>query len=146
MSLSRTIRWFIGASLALSVSLCWSLSHAGAIGNERSEVGPALSTTLPFSDPLATETTARQMPPADMPVETTLTLRTLPTLSKQILLGGTTFVPYIGAGFSGGFATEWDRSLNAASSLSSSLFNSGLKSFSQGVIPNEVQLGIRLPF
>jgi hypothetical protein len=81
-----------------------------------------------------------------MPVENLVILRTLPTVSKQILLGGTTLLPFIGAGFGGGYVTELDRSLNSASSISSNTFNSGLKNISQGLLPNEVQLGVRFPF
>jgi hypothetical protein len=56
-------------------------------------------------------------------------------------------MPYIGAGFSGGYATELDRSLNTVQSASSSPFNAGLKNlFGQQLLPNEVQLGIRFPF
>jgi hypothetical protein len=64
-------------------------------------------------------------------------------------VGGTTLVPYIGAGFRGGYATVFDRSLNTA--LSSPLSSSGspdvgLKNLTGQMIPNEVQVGIRFPF
>jgi hypothetical protein len=56
-------------------------------------------------------------------------------------------VPYIGAGFGGGYATELDRSLNTVPSASSGSLNTGSKNlFEQPLIPNEVQLGIRFPF
>ncbi len=56
-------------------------------------------------------------------------------------------MPYVGAGFGGGYATELDRSLNTAQSASSGSFNTGVKNlFGQQLIPNEVQLGIRFPF
>jgi hypothetical protein len=64
-------------------------------------------------------------------------------------VGGTKLMPYIGAGFGGGYATEFDRSLHALPSFSSSSgsTNAGLRSlFGQHFIPNEVQLGIRFPF
>ncbi|BFU93201.1 MAG: hypothetical protein NTAFB01_43880 [Nitrospira sp.] len=90
------------------------------------------------------------MPSAIVPGENGLALRTLPTLSKPISVGGRTFVPYIGAGFGGGYATEFDRALNPAASVSSSSSDSsqaGSKSLlGQNLIPNEVQLGIRFPF
>jgi hypothetical protein len=68
-------------------------------------------------------------------------------MSTPISVGGTTLVPYIGAGFSGGYATEFDRSLNTPQSASAGSFNAGLKNlFGQQLMPNEVQLGIRFPF
>jgi len=78
-------------------------------------------------------------------------LRTLPTVSKPISVGGQTLVPYIGAGFGGGYATEFDRALNPAASISSASSsdspNTGPKSLlGQHLLPNEVQLGIRFPF
>jgi hypothetical protein len=98
----------------------------------------------------AMEAAVRPMPSTAVPVENGLMLRTLPTVSKQISVAGRTLVPYIGAGFGGGYATEFDRALNVApseSSSSSGSSNVGLKSLlGQNLIPNEVQLGIRLPF
>ncbi len=79
-------------------------------------------------------------------MENVVILRTLPTMSKEILVGGTTLLPYIGAGFGGGYLTELDRSLNSASSISSNTINPSLKNLSQGLLPNEVQMGIRFPF
>jgi hypothetical protein len=89
-------------------------------------------------------------PAAPMPFtvlgENGFVLRTLPTVSKPISVGGTTLLPYIGAGFSGGYATELDRSLNAQSASLGPL-NAGPKNlFGPQLIPNEVQLGIRFPF
>jgi hypothetical protein len=102
---------------------------------------------MTFSVPTATEAAARPMPSVPLSAENVLVLRTIPTLSKPILVGGTTLVPYIGAGFGGGYATELDRSLNTAPSASSGSFNAGPKNlFGQQLVPNEVQLGIRFPF
>lgn len=98
---------------------------------------------------IATETDKRWASSAPVPGNDTLLLRTLPTVSKPISMGGTTLVPYVGAGFSGGYATEVDRSLNAALSTplsSSSAADVGLKSLTGQMIPNEVQVGIRFPF
>jgi hypothetical protein len=94
-----------------------------------------------------TEVAVKPMPSAAVPAENGLVLRTLPTVSKPISVGGTTLVPYIGAGFGGGYATELDRSLNTAQSASSGSLNTGLKNlFGPQLIPNEVQLGVRFPF
>jgi hypothetical protein len=97
-----------------------------------------------------TEVAVKPMPSAAVPAENGFVLRNIPTVSKPISVGGQTLVPYIGAGFGGGHATELDRALNAApSALSSSSGSSNVGSRSllgQNLIPNEVQLGIRFPF
>lgn len=145
MFLTRTILWSLGISIAMSVS--GSLSHADTLSREgHSAIGPVLSTARVSSDSSALGAAARQESSAAVPVENVVILRTLPTMSKQILVGGTTLLPYIGAGFGGGYLTELDRSLNSASSISSTMVNSSLKNLSQGLLPNEVQLGIRFPF
>lgn len=84
-----------------------------------------------------------------MPVDGTLVLRTLPTVSRKLSVGGTTLLPYVGAGFGGGYATDIDRSLNTALSAPSASSNStdtGMKGMAGQMIPNELQLGIRFPF
>ena len=136
--------------MAIVVGLCSSSSHAGANGDGRSVVGPAASTVMTSTGAgIVTETGARQIPSAVLPWDSATALRTIPTVSKQVLVGGMTLVPYIGAGFGGGYATEQDRSLHTApagSALSNSV-NAGLRNLlGQQLIPNEVQLGIRFPF
>ena len=150
MSRTHIMRWSFGISLAMSTSVCWSLSHAGTLGNGRAAIGPATSHTMSSSVFTAMEAAMKPMPSAAVPVEDGLALRTLPTVSKPVSEGGRTLVPYIGAGFGGGYATELDRALNAAPSAfssSSGSSNVGLKSLlGQNLVPNEVQLGIRFPF
>ena len=150
MPQARIIRWSVGISLAMSVSVCWSLSHAGTTRDERAPIGQTTPHTMTSSTLTGTEIAVKPMPSAAVPAENGLVLRTLPTVSKPISVGGTTLVPYIGAGFGGGYATELDRALNAAPSASSSSSGSsnvGSRSLlGQNLIPNEVQLGIRFPF
>lgn len=70
--------------------------------------------------------------------------RDVPSISGRYLLGGKTLLPYVGAGFSGGYGSEFNRSLGGEPPASSDL---GLRSqFGQGVSPNEFQLGVRIPF
>ena len=146
----RVIRWSVGIGLAMSMGVCWSLSHAGTIRDGRAAIGPSTFDTMTSSVSTAIEAAVRPVPSAAVPAENGLMLRALPTVSKPISVGGRTLVPYIGAGFGGGYATELDRALNAAPSASSSFSgssNAGLRSvLGQNLIPNEVQLGIRLPF
>lgn len=91
-----------------------------------------------------------QAPSTSLPVENNVVVqRAVPSLSKQVSVGGTKLMPYIGAGFGGGYVTELDRSLHASPSFSSSFgsTNGELRGlFGQHLIPNEVQLGIRVPF
>lgn len=71
-------------------------------------------------------------------------VRDVPSISGRYLLGGKTLLPYLGAGFSGGYGSEFNRSLGGEPPASSDL---GLRSqFGQGVSPNEFQLGVRIPF
>jgi hypothetical protein len=151
MSRDQPIRWSLWIGVVVSVSLCVSLSHAGSKTDGHSTIGPVITemTAIPtLAGGRDAELT--QTPSASLPVENRLILRTLPSVSKQISVGGTTLLPFIGAGFGGGYLTEFDRSLNAVSSGLSSSFsasNTGLKSLvGQHLIPNEVQLGIRFPF
>jgi hypothetical protein len=156
MRQTRTIGWSMAITIAMSVSVCWSLSHADTITDGRSAMELATSNTtsntMTSSTPIATaaeaaEAIVKPMPSPAVPIENGLVLRTLPTVSKPISVGGTTLVPYIGAGFGGGYTTELDRSLNTAQSASSGSFNAGPKNlFGQQLIPNEVQLGVRFPF
>jgi hypothetical protein len=141
-------RWLLGAGIASSISLSLSLPYAGATGEGHSVIGSSDSAmTAPAT--ITTETDKRWVSSAPMPGDSTLLLRTLPTVSKPISMGRTTLLPYIGAGFSGGYASEVDRSLNNALSTplsSSSAADVGLKSLTGQMIPNEVQVGIRFPF
>lgn len=150
MHQTRIIRWSMGICLGMSMSVCATLSHAGTIRDGSSAIGPATAERMISSPSTQTRTAVRPMPPAIVPEGNEFVLRNIPTVSKPISLGGRTLVPYIGAGFGGGYATEFDRALNpaaAASSSSSDSSNAGSRSLvGQNLIPNEVQLGIRFPF
>lgn len=140
-------RWFLGVGLVMSVSLCWSLSSAGTIRDGRSASEPATSSMMVAPILLATDTRAELVPFTSMPMEHGLVLRTVPTVSTRISVRGAAVVPYIGAGFGGGYLTEFDRSLNPAQAPSSGSFDIGSKNLlGQQLIPNEVQLGVRFPF
>ncbi len=144
------MRWVFGISATIGFSLCWSLSSAGPIGDGRTVIGPATSSVVASSGAVVvTEAATGQGPSAFLTAESMGLLRAVPSLSKQIVVGGTKLMPYIGAGFGGGYLTEFDRSLHASPSFSSSSgsTNAGLRSlFGQHLVPNEVQLGIRFPF
>lgn len=144
----RGNRWLL--SVGLTIGLGWGLAipYAGA-----SDDHPLIvtSSNADASSPaaIAMEPDKRWGSSVATPVESKVLLRTLPSLSKQFSFGGTTLVPYIGAGFRGGYATEYDRSLNTAQSpsfSSSGPADVGLRSLAGHMIPNEVQLGVRFPF
>lgn len=151
MSRARSIQWALRIGVVVSVSLCVSLSHAGSKIDGHSTIGPVITSMTAIS-PLAggRDAELKQVPSTSLPVGSMVILRTLPSVSKQISVGGTTVLPYIGAGFGGGYLTELDRSFNAVSSGLFSSFgasNAGLKSLvGQHLIPNEVQLGVRFLF
>ena len=144
------MRLLLGISAMIGLGLCWSLSYAGPTGDGRSTIGPASSSVTASSGAvMVTEAATEQGPSAFLTVESMGFLRAVPSLSKQISVGGAKLMPYIGAGFGGGYLTEFDRSLHASPSFSSSFgsTNAGLRSlFGPHLIPNEVQLGIRVPF
>lgn len=53
-------------------------------------------------------------------------------------------MPYLGAGFGGGYASDLNRSLGGVPSMPT---DSGLRSqLGQGLSPIEFQVGVRIPF
>lgn len=70
--------------------------------------------------------------------------RDIPSISGRYSVGGRTIMPYLGAGFGGGYASELNRSLTGPSPVQSDI---GVRSqLGQGLSPNEFQLGLRIPF
>ena len=70
--------------------------------------------------------------------------RDVPSISGAYSLAGTTLRPYVGAGFSNGYATDLDRSLNIAPA---SQADTGLRGMlGQHMAPSEFQWGVRIPF
>ncbi|RPH78254.1 MAG: hypothetical protein EHM80_10690 [Nitrospiraceae bacterium] len=83
-------------------------------------------------------------PAAPLAVAPTLDIRDIPSINGRYSIGGRTLLPYIGAGFSGGYSSEFNRSLSGPPPAQNDL---GLRSqFGQSVSPNEFQLGVRIPF
>jgi hypothetical protein len=70
--------------------------------------------------------------------------RDIPSISGDYSGAGTKLMPYIGAGFGSGYASDFDRSLSGRPSTQT---DSGSRShFGQGLTPSEFQFGIRIPF
>jgi hypothetical protein len=70
------------------------------------------------------------------------------TLAGRYTMNGSTLIPYIGLGFGGGETTDVNRAVTRQSSLQSSIQQDRLMSDVLGktLVPNEFQLGIRIPF
>ncbi|MBV6468445.1 MAG: hypothetical protein NBKEAIPA_00310 [Nitrospirae bacterium] len=84
---------------------------------------------------------ASQAPAADRDQNV---FRQTPTLSGRLQISEQTLLPFVGAGFGGGYVTERDRAIGPAPSiLQQSILGDSL---SRGMMPNEFQLGIRIPF
>lgn len=70
--------------------------------------------------------------------------RQSPVLSGRLRVSEQTLIPYIGAGFGGGYVTERDRALVPQPTLpQQNLFG---ESMGKSMMPNEFQMGIRIPF
>lgn len=70
--------------------------------------------------------------------------RDVPSLSGEYSVAGTRVIPYVGAGFTNGYTTDLDRSLNIAPSNPT---DAGLRGmFGQNIAPSEFQWGVRTPF
>jgi len=70
--------------------------------------------------------------------------REVPSISGQYSIGKTTVMPFLGAGFGGGYTSDVDRSMKSGLSTPA---DSGLRSWvGQSLVPNEFRLGIRIPF
>lgn len=150
MLLVRVIRGSSGVGIMILLSLWGTLSYAGTTKDGSAPIGPAHSGIAgPSVLAKAGEVELRQTPSASLVGESGMALRTTPALSTQISVSGLTLLPYVTAGFGGGYVTERDRVLHtvpSGASLSSPA-TAGLRSLlGPQLIPNEVHLGIRVPF
>jgi hypothetical protein len=71
-------------------------------------------------------------------------IRQTPTLSGRLQFSQQTLIPFVGAGFGGGFVTERDRVMGSSPMFPQS--NILGESLGKGMMPNEFQMGIRIPF
>lgn len=70
--------------------------------------------------------------------------RDVPALSGRYSAGDLTFLPYIGAGFGAGYNSELDRTFAPNLQHQQNLNLGGQPG--QSMVPNEFQMGIRIPF
>lgn len=68
----------------------------------------------------------------------------IPSISGRYSVGGRIVMPYLGAGFGGGYTSELNRSMTGPLPAQS---DAGLRGqLGQGFSPNEFQMGFRIPF
>lgn len=111
------------------------VADAAASGEKFSQFSSsAPKNDVPMQPPIATPSAAAS----------SSNVQDIPSISGHYAIGGKTLLPYIGAGFSGDYGSEFNRSLGG---VPPALSDFGLRSqFGQSVSPNEFQLGIRIPF
>jgi len=127
------------ALLAVSVG-------AHAAENRQAAESPALQS---LNQQFSQGSVASEVPfnaPASLPLysPSSSIFRDIPSISGRYSVGGRTIMPYLGAGFGGGYTSELNRSLTGPPLPQSDV---GLRSpLGQGLSPNEFQLGLRIPF
>ena len=72
--------------------------------------------------------------------------RQTPTLSGRVQVSEQTLIPYVGAGFGGGYVTDRDRALGPMPGLPQQNLLGDSLGLGKGMMPNEFQMGIRIPF
>lgn len=72
--------------------------------------------------------------------------RQTPMLSGRVQVSDQTLIPYVGAGFGGGYVTERDRALGPMPGLPQQNLLGDSLGLGKGMMPNEFQMGIRIPF
>ncbi|MEO8340117.1 MAG: hypothetical protein ABI604_10435 [Nitrospirota bacterium] len=118
--------------IAASEPVMADLAVLGAPNSQLASSTP--TTTGPSQPPLALSSSAAS----------STDVQDIPSIHGRYSLGGRTLLPYIGAGFAGGYGSEFNRSLNGAPPTQSDV---GLRSqFGQIVSPNEFRLGVHIPF
>ncbi len=128
----------------LLMSTMVGLGLAAAHPEGASADSPAsIETTRPHAFDMDSHAERALMTPS-LPSSPAPLFREVPSLSGRYSAQDLTLMPYIGAGFGGGFASDLDRTLGLNSSLPNSLGSGNL--LRQNVAPSELQLGIRVPF
>jgi hypothetical protein len=137
-------QYCVGAAVVLVVALAASIQGIAASD-------PVMADSAVLGEPSNQRTSSTPKsnvptpPPLAVPSDaaSSADVRDVPSIHGRYSIGGRTLLPYIGAGFSGGYGSELNRSFGAPSMQS----DFGLRSqFGQNVSPNEFQLGVRIPF
>lgn len=83
-------------------------------------------------------------PPVDPNQSMQTMTRQAPALTGRFQLHEQTFIPFIGAGFGGGYTTDRDRALGSNWLQQNQNFSGD--SLGRNMMPNEVNMGLRIPF
>ena len=142
----------MAAAIAFTVSLLTALppsqGNAESVGptvESKTNEAPILLKVPPLKVPSQESTLAPPIGAAAFERSAASTIfRELPSVNGRYSLGQTTILPYVGAGFGNGYATQLERSMGGGSSLQT---EPGLRNaFGQSLTPNEFQMGVRIPF
>jgi len=142
--LSMTLRYAIVPLLLCAV---FSVSARGA--SAQGEPVPESPALQSLNQQFSRGGVASEVPfyaPDSLPLssQSASIVRDIPSISGRYSVGGRTIMPYLGAGFGGGYTSELNRSLTGPPPPQSDV---GLRSpLGQGLSPNEFQLGLRIPF
>lgn len=126
--------------------MLWALSVGGLVyaGSMETARAEASVSDAPAWTELRAQTSgagAQVSSPSDQQSDL---FRQAPTLTGRLRVSEQTLIPYVGAGFGGGYVTERDRALGPQPSLPQQhLFG---ESMGKSMMPNEFQMGIRIPF
>ncbi|GKS58418.1 hypothetical protein YTPLAS18_19450 [Nitrospira sp.] len=104
-------------------------------------VNPADSphSLLPLSDSIPSAS-----PRSSLSLSDSSLYRDLPSISGELSVNGTKLMPYVGAGFGNGYASDLDRALNQGTAVQPDTSNGN--PLGPNMTPNEVRMGIRIPF
>lgn len=122
---------------ALGFGALWIVCGLTSIssGEERRTLLPALRAPADLTGPLRKE--AATASPG-------FQLKDPAALSTPYSAGDLTLFPYIGAGYGGGYGSELDRAIAAPPLAHTDTLLRG--SLGQSFVPNEVHMGVRIPF
>ncbi|MGB2943687.1 MAG: hypothetical protein WBB80_01235 [Nitrospira sp.] len=128
--------------------MIWSLLAAGwlMLAGQDLALAEAPSTeTATWSELRSQSSNALSQAPATSERQVDI-FRQAPMLSGRVQVSEQTLIPYVGAGFSGGYVTERDRALGPMPGLPQQNLLGDSLGLGKGMMPNEFQMGIRIPF
>ena len=122
----------------LSLTVALALSHADRTFAAHTLVGNSAGNVSLHESARAEVATTPVTPSASS------MFRDVPPLSERYAGGYRTFLPYIGAGFGAGYNSELDRTFAPNLQPQQNLNLGG--PLGHSLVPNEFQMGIRIPF
>lgn len=105
---------------------------------------PVATDSRPSQNSVTGDVPTRLLAERSAPLSPAAVFRDIPSISGRYSFRGTTVLPYLGAGFGGGYTSDLNRSLG--NPLPAPTDSSLRSQFGQGFSPNEFQMGLRIPF